>query len=400
MNLAAGKRVALVHDWLTGMRGGEKVLERLCGLFPGAPIHTLVWNKGSVSRAIESHPIRTSFLQGMPSAAKAYRWYLPLFPTAIEGFDLGAFDVVVSSSHAVAKGVRVRDGAFHLSYVHTPMRYVWDLETQYFPPGRFPWPVSAYVRSTCARLRRWDRATNDRVHAILCNSAHVAERIRRHWDRAARVVHPPADVARFRPPEPPGPRDYYLLAGALAPYKRGELAIEACRTLGRKLIVVGSGPMAATLQRGAGPGIEFHGWATDDELVRLIQGARALLFPGEEDFGIVPVEAMASGCPVIAFGRGGALETVGLGADAEDLARVARGGIAAVPGGVLFGEPSAACLIAAIGQLESTPFDPAALRARAEPFAPERFDREFTAAFDQAYASWAAGPRAGAPAGS
>jgi glycosyltransferase involved in cell wall biosynthesis len=398
MNLAPGKRVALVHDWLTGMRGGEKVLERLCGLFPGAPIHTLVWNRGSVSGAIESHPIRTSFLQGMPNAAQAYRWYLPLFPSAIEGFDLGEFDVVVSSSHAVAKGVRPREGAFHLSYVHTPMRYVWDLETQYFPPGRFPWPASAYVRATCARLRRWDRATNDRVHAILCNSAHVAERIRRHWGREARVVHPPADVARFRLPDAPGERDYYLLAGALAPYKRGDLAIEACRTLGRRLVVVGSGPMAATLRRGAGPGIEFRGWASDDELARLLHGARALLFPGEEDFGIVPVEAMASGCPVIAFGRGGALETVGRGAEPEALARVGRGGVAVVPGGVLFGEPNAPCLIAAIGQLEATRFEPAGLRARAGGFAPERFDREFSAAFAEAYASW--GARGGAPAAS
>jgi len=393
-------RVALVHDWLTGMRGGEKVLERLCGLFPDAPISTLVWKKGAMSEAIESHPIRTSFLQAMPASARAYRWYLPLFPRAIESFDFAGFDVVISSSHAVAKGARAPAGAFHLGYIHTPMRYVWDLEQDYFPPGRFPWPASAYVRDTCARLRVWDRATTSGVHALIANSRHVQARIARHWGREAEVVPPPVDVARFTPASERGTGDYYLVAGALAPYKRTDLAIAACRTLGRRLLVVGSGQQEGALRRLAGGTVEFRGWASDREMAELYRGARALLYPGEEDFGIVPVEALASGCPVVAFGRGGALETVGAGASAEALARVERGGVAEVPGGVLFGAQEANVLVAAIGQLEASHWVPANLRALAEPFAPERFDRDFMAAYERGLSAWrSAGSPATVPSG-
>ncbi len=379
-------KVALVHDWLTGMRGGEKVLERLCRLFPGAPVHTLVWNRGSVSAEIERHPIHTSYLQGLPGAERRYRWFLPLYPDAIERLRIGPADVVISSSHAAAKSVIPPPGAFHLSYVHTPMRYIWELEHEYFPPGRFPWPASWFVRSTCARLRRWDVATADRAHALLANSAHVAARIRRHYAREALVVHPPVDLGRFEPAR--GPRDHYLLAGAMAPYKNGELAIAACARLGRKLVVVGSGQEERKLRALAGPGVEFRGWVTDAELAGLFAGARGLLFPGEEDFGIIPVEAMASGCPVVALGRGGALETVGRGAPREALERVARGGVAAAPGGALFGEPTVESLVEGIRLLEERPPDPSALAEAARPFGAERFDREFLAAFEHARAAW------------
>ena len=384
MSLASlgGARVALIHDWLTGMRGGERVFERLCDLFPGAPVSTLVWKRGSVSRAIESHPIRTSFLQALPGAGERYRWLLPLFPRAIESLDFAGFDVLVSTSHAVARAAVAPPGAFHLSYLHTPMRYIWELETQYFPEGRFPWPLSAYVRATCARLRRWDVATSGRPDALIANSAHVAGRIRRHYGRDATVVHPPVDVHRYRPSGAPG--DYYLLAGAMAPYKRGELAIEACAALGRKLVVAGTGQMAGALQRQAGSAVEFRqGWLGDEELAALYAGARAVLYPGEEDFGIIPVEAMASGRPVIAYGVGGALETVGRGADAAALAEVARGGVARVPGGVLFGTQTAGALAAAIRAFEAERFDPAELAALAQPFAPETFDRRFLEVFER-----------------
>jgi glycosyltransferase involved in cell wall biosynthesis len=377
--------VALVHDWLTGMRGGERVLERLCGLFPDAPVFTLVWNRGSVSRSIESHPIHVSFLQRMPAAERRYRWYLPLFPRAVESFDLTGFDAVISSSHAVAKGARTPPGTFHLCYVHTPMRYVWDLEQQYFPPGRFPWPASAYVRSACERLRRWDVATSRRAHVMVANSAHVAERIARHYGRQAEVIHPPVDLARFAPGD--GPREHYLLAGAMAPYKRGDLAVEACRALERKLVVVGTGQMEGALRRLAGPRVEFRGWVAEEEMAALYRGARALLFPGEEDFGMIPVEAMASGCPVVAYGRGGVLETVARGVPAETLARVANGGAAVVPGGVLFGTASAPALADAIQLLERTSFDPAALAERARPFDAPRFDAELMDAFHRGYAA-------------
>jgi glycosyltransferase involved in cell wall biosynthesis len=379
-------RVALVHDWLTGMRGGERVLERIACRHPEAPIYTLVWKPGAVSPAIESHPIHTSFLQRLPAAERRYRWYLPLFPSAIERFDLTGFEVVISTSHAVAKGVPVPRGAFHLCYVHTPMRYVWELEPEYFPPGRFPWPLSWYVRRTCARLRRWDVATNGRAHALLANSEHVAARIRTHYGREAEVVYPPVNLRRFTAAH--GPRERYLVAGAFAPYKRCDLALEACRRLGRPLLVVGSGQEEKRLRSLAGGEVEFRGWASDEELARTLAGARALLFTGEEDFGIVPVEALASGCPVVALGRGGALETVGRGASDEALRRVAAGGVSRVPGGVLFGTQSVECLMEAMRLFESLSFEPDALASLALPFAADAFDRRFADAFERRYAEW------------
>ncbi len=367
-------RVALVHDWLTGMRGGERVFERIARMFPDAPIYTLVHRRGGVSAEIESHPIHTSFLQRLPEAETRYRWYLPLFARAIEAFDLTGFDALVSTSHAVAKGARGRAGAPHLSYVHTPMRYIWELEAQYFPPDRFPGPLGAFVRATCANLRRWDVASANRPTALVANSAFVADRIRRHWSREARVVHPCVAIERFVPRE--GPRNDYLLAGAMAPYKRMDLALEVLGRHGRPLIVAGDGQDATRLRAKAPPGVHFIGGVTDTGIAQLLEGARALVFPGEEDFGILPVEAMAAGCPVIAFGRGGALETVGRGAETQALARVAAGGVARVPGGVLFGTQSAACLAEAVTLFERETFAPAELRALAEPFSGERFDRE------------------------
>jgi glycosyltransferase involved in cell wall biosynthesis len=379
-------RVVLVHDWLTGMRGGERVLERFCRMFPNAPIVTLLWNRGSVSPTIEARRIDVSLLQYLPAASSHYRWYLPIFPAAAETLRLPSADVVISSSHAVAKAVRVPDGAFHLSYVYTPMRYVWELEAEYFPPGKFPWPLSSLVRATCARLRAWDVRTSVRPHALVAISQHVADRIARHWGREAEIVYPPVALSRFTPSATRG--DYDLVAGAFAPNKRADLAIEACRRLGRRLVVVGAGQDERRLRRLAGPNVEFRGWVDDAEMARLYAGARTLLFPGEEDFGIVPLEALASGCPVIAFGRGGVLETVGRGADPTALDQVRTGGSAEVPGGVLFGTQTADGLTEALDHLDPARFDPHALRALAEPFSEEAFDRGFLAALDRHHAEW------------
>jgi len=384
-------KIALVHDWLTGMRGGERVLERVARNFPDADLHTLVWRRGAVSAELERHRIHTSFLDRLPAADTRYRWLLPLFPRAIESLDLGGYDAVVSISHAVAKGARTRPGAPHVSIVLTPMRYVWDLEAQYFPPGRFPWPVSAYVKRTCANLRRWDRATASRPTHLVSISQYVAERVRRHWGRDSQVVYPHVDVERFTPWT--GERSYYLLAGAFAPYKRLDLALAAFARLQRALLVVGGGQEEARLHALAPRGTEFRSGVSDQELARLIAGARAFIFPGEEDFGIMPLEAMASGTPVIAFGRGGAVETVGRGASVEALATVAAGGHARVPGGMLFGTQTADAIAAAVTAFERETFVPAELAALAQPFSGERFDAEIRAVFA------AAGiPVTGAPA--
>ena len=376
--MSAAQRVALVHDWLTGMRGGERVLERVARCFPEADLFTLVWRRGAVSAELERYRIRTSFLDRFPAADTHYRWFLPLFPRAIESLDLSGYDAVVSVSHAVAKGARARRGAPHLSIVLTPMRYVWDLEAQYFPPGRFPWPLSAYVRRTCGRLREWDRATAGRPSSLVAISQHVAERIRRHWGRDSHVLYPHVDIERFSPRS--GERSYYLLAGAFAPYKRLDLALAAFARLGRPLLVVGGGQEEAKLHALAPRGTEFRSGVTDAELARLLAGARALLFPGEEDFGIMPLEAMASGTPVIAFGRGGALETVGRGGAPDALAKVAAGGLARVPGGMLFGTQTADAVAAAVAAFEKDSFDPAVLVELARPFSGERFDAEIRAA--------------------
>ncbi|HXS83857.1 MAG TPA: glycosyltransferase [Methylomirabilota bacterium] len=372
-------KVALVHDWLTGMRGGERVLERVARNFPGADLFTLVWHRGSVSDELERHRIHTSFLDRLPAADTHYRWFLPMFPLAIESLDLAGYDAVVSVSHAVAKGVRTRPGAPHVSLVLTPMRYVWDLEQQYFPPGRFPWPLGAYVRQVCADLRRWDRATANRPTHLVSISNHVAERVRRHWGRESQVVYPHVDVERFSPWR--GERPYYLLAGAFAPYKRLDLALAAFARLQRPLLVVGGGQEEARLHAVAPRGTEFRSGVSDEELARLIARARAFIFPGEEDFGIMPLEAMASGTPVIAYGRGGAVETVGRGATVEALEKVAAGGHARVPGGMLFGTQTADAIAAAVSAFERETFEPTVLAALAGPFSGERFDAEIRAVF-------------------
>ncbi len=299
-------RVALVHDWLTGMRGGEKVLEQIASLYPDGPIYTLLHLPGSVSPALESHPIETSFIQRLPGVAKHYRSYLPFFPAAIERFDFSGFDLIVSSSHCAAKGAIPAAGSFHVCYCHTPMRYAWDQETVYFPKRHGP--IAWARRAALARLRRWDAATASRVDLFIANSDFVAGRIRRYYGRDSEVLHPPVDVGFFTPGEGAG-GDYCLMVAALAPYKRIERAIEACARLGLELRVVGDGPDRARLER-LGGGARFLGRVDDETLRALYRGARCYLQPGVEDFGISSVEALACGCPVVALGRGGVLDIV------------------------------------------------------------------------------------------
>ena len=303
-------RVALVHDWLTGMRGGEKVLEAFAERFPEAPIYTIVHRPGSVSASIERHPIHTSFVQGLPGGSTSYQRYLPLMPAAIERFDLRGYDLVLSTSHCVAKGARVHPGTLHLCYCHTPMRYVWPAYEEYFGEGRVGAPASWFMPLLASWLRTWDVASLPRVDSFAANSAHVAARIGRWYGRHARVIHPWVDTETFRPPVGSRRAPYDLILSALVPYKRIDVALEAYRDRPEELVIAGTGVERDRLMRFAPRNVRFLGWLRRDETVRLVQGCRFLLFPGEEDFGIVPVEAMACGKPVIALARGGALETV------------------------------------------------------------------------------------------
>ena len=363
-------RVALIHDWLTGMRGGEKVLEVLCDLYPGADIFTLVHDRGSVSPRIERHRIETSFVQWLPFARTHYRRYLPLFPFAIEQFDLDPYDLVLSSSHCAAKAVVPAGRARHLCYCHSPMRYAWDQFDAYFGPARVGPVASRWVyRPMLARLARGDAATSARVHRFVANSAHVAGRIRRYYNREATIVHPPVDTV-FYHPDDSTPASHFLIVSALVPYKRIELAMSACERAGADLRIAGDGPDRRRLESRAGKHVQFLGRLTDEEIRREYRAAQAVLLPGEEDFGIVPVEAQACGRPVVALGRGGALETV---IDGET--------------GVLFEEPTVEALAAALGRVARLDFDGARIRAHAERFSRDRHEHHMRAVIDETIAA-------------
>jgi glycosyltransferase involved in cell wall biosynthesis len=357
--MSPGPRVALVHDWLTGMRGGEKVLDAVAELFPRATLRTLVHVPGSVTPRIEHLRPRASLLGWLPAVRAYYRQLLPLFPMAVEQFDLDEADLVISTSHCAAKSVVAPGRARHLCYCFTPMRYAWDQFDAYFGADRLGIRSRA-MRPALAALARWDASTAGRPDRYVAISQYVADRIHRYYNRRSAVVYPPVDTDFYRPASPVVDQGYYLVVSALVPYKRLEVAIEACDRTGRRLIVAGQGPERRRLESLAGSDVQFLGAVGDEEVRRLYQGARAVLLPGEEDFGLVPVEAQACGRPVIALARGGAQETV---LDGET--------------GVLVGEPSPEAFAEGIGRLEALTIDPARLRAHAERFSRARFLEQF-----------------------
>jgi glycosyltransferase involved in cell wall biosynthesis len=364
-------RVALVHDWLTGMRGGEKALERLCEIFPQAELFTLVHVKGSVSPLIEDRPIHTAFTQRLPFVAKAYRHYLPLFPAAIERFDFRGFDLVVSCSHCVAKSVIVPPGVPHVCYCLTPMRYAWDQFDAYFGPRKVGRLASAALRPVMNRLARWDQATAGRADRYLAISQYVAGRIRLYYNRQSTIVYPPVDTEYFRPGTA-APGAAFVIVSALVPYKHLELAIDAAHAAHLPLDIVGDGPERARLEALAarGPGVRLLGRLDDAAVREHYRTAAAVLLPGEEDFGIVPVEAQACGRPVVALARGGATETVIDGVT-----------------GLLVDDDSVPAWRDALVRAAATTWPADRIRANAERFSHERFRAEFRAALGEVLAA-------------
>lgn len=354
-------RVALVHDWLTGVRGGEVVLSAIAELFPKADLFTLLFVPGTLTPELSLLKRHTSWLQRVPQIEKRYRYFLPFFPQAIESLDLTGFDLIISSSHCVAKGIRKPPGSVHVSYIHAPMRYMWDRFEDYFGKDRASWGLRLAAQKARPFLQRWDQrvSTPERIDHCIANSHFIAGQVRQLYGRPeTTVIHPFVEASRFRQPRQRG--SFYLMVSALVPYKRVDLAIEAFRSLNHPLYIVGTGPEAKRLKRQAPPHVEFFGSLSRGALADFYSKCRALIFPGIEDFGITPLEAMAAGAPVIAYGEGGVLETV----TAET--------------GLFFTPQTAEALRLAVLEYEQavSQFSEEACRKRASQFTRERFQEQ------------------------
>jgi glycosyltransferase involved in cell wall biosynthesis len=361
-------KVAIVHYWLVGMRGGEKVVEALCRMFPDADIFTHVYVPENVSAEIRKHRVFTTFINGLPRAARMYKKYLPLMPMALEQLDLRAYDLIISSESGPAKGIIPPPGALHICYCHSPMRYVWNMFHDYREGAG---PITRLLMPPIAHyVRNWDALSSIRVDHYIANSANVAARVKRYYRREADVVTPPVDTNAFQLLPAHELEDYFLVVGELLPYKRPELAVDAFNQMRRNLVVIGGGEMLDAIRKRAGPTVSVLGPQPFNVLRHHYARCRALIFPGEEDFGIVPVEAMASGRPVIAYGRGGALETV-------------------VPGlsGIFFENQSVESIIEAVEQFDHMSFDSHAIRTHAGTFDSHHFVRKLTAHVNRLMAS-------------
>ena len=362
-------KLALVHDWLTGMRGGEKCLEVLCRRFPDARLFTLLRKPGTTSPPIERMSITTSYLQHLPGVTRYYRYLLPLMPGAVQRLDIPRdVDLVVSFSHAVAKGIQPPPGVPHVCYCFTPMRYAWHRRADYFGTDgrRIQSPLAAARNKLLDRIRRWDRASADRVTHFISISRTIEQRIEQCYDRTSRMIYPPVDTEFYTPDETVPREDFYLWVGALAPYKRADLVVEACNRLRRRLVMIGSGTEQHRLARLAGPTVEMKGWLSDEQIRDHLRRARALIFPANEDFGIVPLEAQACGTPVLALAEGGATETVV--APTDD-----------APGtGLFFADQTTDAVCRTIEQFEASPelLSSELARRQAERFNAARFENE------------------------
>jgi glycosyltransferase involved in cell wall biosynthesis len=361
-------KVAFSHDWLNGMRGGEKCLEALCELYPESPVFTLFLEKGKISDAIATHPIHTSWIQNLPFVRTHYRYYLPLFPWAAESLNTADADVVISSSHCAAKGIRKKAGALHICYCHTPMRYAWGFFDEYF--GKKDIVTRSLIKIFMEGLRQWDFAANKNVDHFVANSQCVKNRIKQFYQRNAEVIYPPVDTDFYTPDASEEPKDLYLAVSALVPYKKMRLAIGAFNRLGKRFVVIGDGPEKNALQAMALPNIQFLGWQSDEILRHYYRRAKALVFPGEEDFGIVPLEMQACGRFVIAFAKGGALETVEDGKT-----------------GVFFRESSEESLMEAVLRFEKMSLSGDQARQNALRFSRSRFKSEMKSMIEREWAA-------------
>ncbi|HLE60098.1 MAG TPA: glycosyltransferase [Thermoanaerobaculaceae bacterium] len=349
-------RVALVHDWLTGMRGGEAVLAEIASFFPGAPVFTLFHRQGAIEGDLMGHPIRTSGLQRLSLGGRFYRPLLPLMPQAVSGFKLSGFDLIISSSHCVAKGVIPPPGAVHVCYCHTPMRYLWDQRDDYI--RHVPALLRPVLRSQLERLRTWDVVSSARVDHFVANSRLVARRIERYWRREAEVIPPPVDTEFFRPGGARG--SHVLMVAALVPYKRVDVGIAVAKELGWPLHIVGEGPLRRRLGWKAKGTVRFLGRVSRERLRDEFRSAALLLVPNVEDFGMVTVEALACGTPVVGLEDSGTADIVISGEHGE-----------------LASEGSVTALATACRAVMARRYDPTKLRSRAESFSRQRFRRRF-----------------------
>lgn len=357
MTELAGLKVALVHDWLLEWGGAEQVLLAMQRCFPHAPIYTSIYDPSALPPIFQGLDVRPSFLQKMPLAVRQYRNYLPLMPLAFEHFDLRAYDVVLSSSHACAKGVITGPHTLHISYIHTPLRYAWDMFHDYMDHDQPSALKRALMHSLLHYLRLWDTQNTQRVDHLLCNSRFVQRRIHKYYRREAHVLYPPVEIPTSLAPDRPEREDFYLVAGRLVSYKRVDLIIEAFRRNGKRLVIAGDGPQRERWIRDLPAHISYLGAVERATLERLFQTARGFIFAPLEDFGMVPVEAQGFGCPVIAYGKGGALDSV----KADET-------------GVFFEEQTPEALNAALTQFESQSFDAQHIHQHAQHFSVEAFE--------------------------
>ncbi len=359
-------KVAIVHDWLTNFGGAERVVLMLHDIFPDAPIYTTVYDNKNMKSYFGGMDVRTSFLQKLPGGVKHYKAFLPFMPAAFEDFDLKEYDLVISSSSSCAKGVRIGGDTMHICYCHTPMRYAWDMYNEYVGARKL-WkrvPIALFMNY----IRLWDRVSSDRVDYFLANSAYVAKRIQKQYHKKAKVIYPGVNTDYYQYNPRVKREDFYLVVSRLVPYKKVDLAVRTFNELGKKLVIIGGGPEERKLRQMAGANIVFLGKCTDKTIRQYYQRARALIFSADEDFGIVPVEAQSCGLPVIAYKKGGVLETV---ADGQT--------------GIFYGKQTTDSLKRAVLKMEQdfSCFEPEKLREHALKFSKERFCKEIAAFIEE-----------------